>query len=134
MLCTRLLRFWASDDTKIQSQCEVAFLLKFRHLNSEPDLNLRELLTRAEALECLEDELWQYIKDNPSKVLLIFDGLDEFSSTSGIATDDSRFNNTAEVRMPLGCLYKKLASGKLLQGCALLTTVRPTAVKAVRKL
>ncbi|XP_068679894.1 NLR family CARD domain-containing protein 3-like isoform X3 [Montipora foliosa] len=134
LLCTRLLRFWASGDTKIQSQCEVAFLLKFRHLNSEPDLNLRELLTRAETLECLEDELWQYIKDNPSKVLLIFDGLDEFSSTPGIARDDSRFNNTEEVRMPMGCLYKKIASGKLLQGCTLLTTVRPTAVEDVREL
>ncbi|XP_068749816.1 uncharacterized protein [Montipora capricornis] len=134
LLCTRLLRFWASGDTKIQSQCEVAFLLKFRHLNWEPDLNLRELLTRAETLECLEDGLWQYIKDNPSKVLLIFDGLDEFSSTPGIARDDSCFNNTAEVRMPLSCLYKKIASGKLLQGCTLLTTVRPTAVKYVRKL
>ncbi|XP_068749824.1 NLR family CARD domain-containing protein 3-like [Montipora capricornis] len=134
LLCTRLLRFWASGDTKIQSQCEVAFLLKFRHLRSETHLNLRELLTRAETLECLEDGLWQYIKDNPSKVLLIFDGLDEFSSTPGIARDDSRFNNTAEVRMPMGCLYKKIASGKLLQGCTLLTTVRPTAVEDVREL
>ncbi|XP_067029392.1 NLR family CARD domain-containing protein 3-like isoform X2 [Acropora muricata] len=134
LLCTRLLRFWASGDTKIQSQCEVAFLLKFRHLNSETHLNLRELLTRAETLECLEDGLWQYINDNPSKVLLIFDGLDEFSSTPGIARDDSRFNNTAEVRMPMGCLYKKIASGKLLQGCTLLTTVRPTAVEDVRGL
>ena len=134
LLCTRLLRFWASGDTKIQSQCEVAFLLKFRHLNSETHLNLRELLTRAETLECLEDGLWQYINDNPSKVLLIFDGLDEFSSTPGIARDDSRFNNTAEVRMPMGCLYKKIASGKLLQGCTLLTTVRPTAVEDVREL
>ena len=134
LLCTRLLRFWASGDTKIQSQCEVAFLLKFRHLNSEPDLNLRELLTRAETLECLDDGLWQYIKDNPSKVLLIFDGLDEFSSTSAIARDDSRFNNTAEVRMPMGCLYKKIASGKLLRGCTLLTTARPTAVEDVREL
>ena len=134
LLCTRLLRFWASGDIKIQSQCEVAFLLKFRHLNSETHLNLRELLTRAETLECLEDGLWQYINDNPSKVLLIFDGLDEFSSTPGIARDDSRFNNTAEVRMPMGCLYKKIASGKLLQGCTLLTTVRPTAVEDVREL
>ncbi|XP_044167299.1 NLR family CARD domain-containing protein 3-like [Acropora millepora] len=134
LLCTRLLRFWASGDAKIQSQCEVAFLLKFRHLNSETHLNLRELLTRAETLECLEDGLWQYINDNPSKVLLIFDGLDEFSSTQGIARDDSRFNNTAEVRMPMGCLYKKIASGKLLQGCKLLTTVRPTAVEVVKEL
>ena len=134
LLCTRLLRFWASGDTKIQSQCEVAFLLKFRHLNSETHLNLRELLTHAETLGCLEDGLWQYINDNPSKVLLIFDGLDEFSSTPGIARDDSRFNNTAEVRMPMGCLYKKIASGKLLQGCTLLTTVRPTAVEDVREL
>ncbi|XP_068674136.1 NLR family CARD domain-containing protein 3-like isoform X2 [Montipora foliosa] len=134
MLCTRLLRFWASDDTKIQSQCEVSFLLKFRHLNSEPDLNLHELLTLSETAECLKDVLWQFIKDNPSKVLLIFDGIDEFFSRSGIAKDDSRYNNTAEVRMPLCCLYKKIASGKLLQGCTLLTTVRPTAVHDVREL
>ncbi|XP_068671892.1 NLR family CARD domain-containing protein 3-like isoform X1 [Montipora foliosa] len=134
MLCTRLLRFWASDDTKIQSQCEVSFLLKFRHLNSEPDLNLHELLTLAETAECLKDELWQWIKDNPSKVLLIFDGIDEFFSRSGIAKDDSCYNNTAEVRMPLCCLYKKIVSGKLLQGCTLLTTVRPTAVQDVRQL
>ncbi|XP_068690104.1 NLR family CARD domain-containing protein 3-like isoform X2 [Montipora foliosa] len=134
MLCTRLLRFWASDDTKMQSQCEVVFLLKFRHLNSEPDLNLRELLTLAETVECLKDELWQCIIDNPSKVLLIFDGMDEFSSRSGIAKDDSRFKNTAEERMPLCCLYKKIASGKVLQGCTLLTTVRPTAVKDVKEL
>ena len=130
----KLLRFWASDDTKIQSQCEVAFLLKFRHLNSEPDLNLRELLTVAETVECLKDELWQCIKDNPSKVLLIFDGIDDFFSRSGIAKDDSHFNNTAEVRMPLCYLYKKIASGKLLPGCTLLTTARPTAVKDVREL
>ncbi|XP_068738750.1 NLR family CARD domain-containing protein 3-like [Montipora capricornis] len=134
MLCTRLIRFWASNSTKIQSQCEVAFLLKFRHLNSEPDLNLRELLTLAETVECLKDELWQFIKDNPSKVLLIFDGIDEFFSRSGIAKDDSWFNNTAEVTMPLYYLYKKLASGKLLRGCTLLTTVRPTAVEDVREL
>ena len=134
MLCTRLLRFWASDDTKMQSQCEVAFLLKFRHLNSEPDLNLRELLTLAETVDCLKDELWQCIIDNPSKVLLIFDGIDEFSSRSGIAKDDSRFKNTAEERMPLCCLYKKIASGKVFQGCTLLTTVRPTAVKDVKEL
>ena len=67
-------------------------------------------------------------------MLLIFDGLDEFSSTPGIPRDDSHFNNTAEVRMPVGFLYKKIASGKLLQGCTLLTTVRPTAFKDVRKL
>ena len=134
MLCTRLLRFWACDDTKIQSQCEVAFLLKIRHLNSEPDLNLRELLTLAETVECLKDELWQFIEDNPSKVLLIFDGIDEFFTRSGIAKDDSRFNDTAEMRMPLCCLYKKIVSGKLLQGCTLLTTVRPTAVEDVREL
>ncbi|XP_068738756.1 NLR family CARD domain-containing protein 3-like [Montipora capricornis] len=133
MLCTRLLRFWASDDTNMQSQFKVAFLLKFRHLNSEPDLNLRDLLTTAETVERLEDEMWKYIIHNPSKVLLIFDGLDEFSSRSGVAKDDSRFKNTAEERMPLCCLYKKIASGKVLPGCTLLTTVRPTAVNDVRE-
>ena len=135
MLSTKLLRMWASDNPQMKTHFEMAFLLKFRHLNSRTDLNLYELLARAETFteELLDDKVWSYIKANPTKVLLIFDGIDEFSARSDIAQDDSCYKNTGE-KMPLYCLYRKLVSGKLLRGSSVITTTRPTALKCVREL
>ena len=131
MLCTKLLRTWASDALHF----DVAFLLKFRRFNSfKTELSFRELLERSETVQHLDDELWDYIIKNPTKVLLIFDGLDEFSARSDIAKDDSGYKNNVEEKMPLHCLYQKVASGKLLSGATVVTTTRPTAVKCVRRL
>ena len=136
MLSTKLLRMWASGNPKVTTHFEMAFLLKFRHLNSRTDLNLYELLARSETVteERLDYKVWSYIKENPTKVLLIFDGIDEFSARSDIAQDDSCYKNTGEEKMPLRCLYRKLVSGKLLRGSTVITTTRPTAVKCVREL
>ena len=134
MLSTKLLRMWASGNPKMKTHFEMAFLLKFRHLNSETDLNLYELLDRAETVGRLDDEVWSYIKENPTKVLLIFDGIDEFSARLDVAQDDSYYKNTGEAKMPLRCLYRKLVSGKLLRGSTVITTTRPTAVECVRNL
>ena len=134
MLSTKLLRMWASGNLKMKKHFDMAFLLKFRHLNSETNLNLYELLDRAETVGRLDDEVWSYIKENPTKVLLIFDGIDEFSARSDVAQDDSNYKNTGEAKMPLHCLYRKLVSGKLLRGCTVITTTRPTAVECVRNL
>ena len=134
ILSTKLLRMWASSNPKMKKHFEMAFLLKFRHLNSETDLNLYELLDRAETVGRLDDEVWSYIKENPTKVLLIFDGIDEFTARSDVAQDDSYYKNTGEAKMPLHCLYSKLVSGNLLRGCTVITTTRPTAVECVRNL
>ena len=135
LLSTKLLRMWASDDT-FNGDFDAAFLLKFRHFNSnQTNLNFRELLECSETVsEHLDDELWDYIIKNPTKVLLIFDGLDEFSARSDIAKDDYRYKNNVEEKMPLHCLYHKIASGKLLDGATVITTTRPTAVKCIRPL
>ena len=134
LLSTKLLRMWASDDT-FNGDFDVAFLLKFRHFNStKTNLSFRELLERSETVQNLDDELWDYIIKNPSKVLLIFDGLDEFSARSDIAKDDSGYKNNVEEKMPLHCLYHKIALGKLLDGATVITTTRPTAVKCIRPL
>ena len=134
MLSTKLLRMWASGNPKMKKHFEMAVLLKFRHLNSETDLNLYELLELAETVQRLDDEVWSYIKENPTKVLLIFDGIDEFSARSDVAQDDSYYKNTGEAKMPLRCLYRKLVSGNLLRGSTVITTTRPTAVECVRNL
>ena len=135
MLCTKLLRMWASDDM-FNGEFDAAFLLKFRHFNSnQTNLNFRELLECSETVsKHLGDELWDNIIKNPTKVLLIFDGLDEFPARSDITSDDSRYKNNVEEKMPLHCLYHKIASGKLLDGATVITTTRPTAVKCIRPL
>ena len=141
ILSTQLLRKWASggafkDEQNVETQFDVAFLLKFRRFNKlETNLDLRELLTRAETVERVDDEVWDHIIKNPTKVLLIFDGIDEMSTRSHIATEDhSDYRNNVEEKMPLHCLYNKLASGLLLAGATVLTTTRPTAASNVKHL
>lgn len=70
--CIKLLRDWASDNVvtdvkNSQLEFEAAFLLKFRRLNSEGDLTLRELLAYSEYSTQLNDEDWNYICENPTK-------------------------------------------------------------------
>ena len=134
MLSTKLLRVSAFDAFKYVN-FDVAFLLKFRRFNSvTADLDLRELLARSETVRHIDDEVWDYIIKNPTMVLLIFDGIDEFSAKSDIAKDDSGYNDTVTEKMPLHCLYNKIASGKLLPGATVITTTRPTTVSCVRLL
>ena len=133
MLSTKLLRVSAFDAFKYVN-FDVAFLLKFRRFNSGTDLDLRELLARSETVRHIDDEVWDYIIKNPTKVLLIFDGIDEFSAKSDIAQDDDGYKDTVAEKMPLHCLYNKIASGKLLPGATVITTTRPTAVSCVRLL
>ena len=141
LYCTKLMRDWASDRLFDEAQntefrFEVAFLVKFRRLNSTSELNLRELLNRSEFSMNVNDLLWDYILENPNKVLLIFDGVDEFSGRKKINGNDSARKEMqremAERRMPLHALYSKILSGELLDGAFVLTTTRPTAVSCVR--
>ena len=136
ILSTKLLRGSAFNEFTPQN-FDAAFLMKFRHYNSTKEnlLDLRELLSRSETVsQDLDDEVWNYIITNPTKVLMIFDGIDEFNAKSAISKKDSHFKNSKEEKMPLHCLYKKIASGKLLEGATVITTSRPTASSYVRQL
>ena len=139
LFCTKFLRLWASDRLFEEAQnselrFDVAFLVKFRRLNFTAKLNLRELLDYSEFSPNMTDEVWHYILENPSKVLFIFDGIDEYSARKEIQEDDSIYRDTVEEKMPLHALYTKITSGKLLDGVTVLTTIRPTAVSCVRDL
>ena len=139
LFCTKFMRDWASDrlfDEAKNSELrfDVAFLVKFRRLNSAAELNLRELLNKSEFSTDMNDVVWNYIRENPSKVFLIFDGIDEFSARLKLQGDHSIYEDTVDERMPLHALYTKIASGKLLNGATVLTTTRPTAVSCVRDL
>ena len=133
-LSTKMLRLWASGEAFNRDALvlNIVFLVKFRHFNDNPELSLRDLLTRAETVECLDDSVWELVQNEPTKVLLIFDGLDEFSRKVDILAQKDYKNNVKE-KMPVSVLYKKLATGQLLRGASILTTTRPKAVEYVAR-
>ena len=138
-LSTKLLRLWASGeafngDEHDKAEFNIVFLVKFRRFNNDnAKLSLRDLLARAETVQSLDDAAWDFIKNESTKVLLIFDGLDEYSRKEDINAKegDPTYKNCVEEKMPVSVLYNKLAEGKLLRGASIITTTRPTAVKYV---
>ena len=131
LFCIKLLRNWASG--KFQLLFNAVFLLKFKRFNSvESPLTLLELLAYSQYSIRMNNEDWNYILDKSNKVLLIFDGIDEFKSKRVITQiSHSNYRNDVTERMPFATLYDKLASGKLLPGSTILTTTRPTAMSRV---
>ena len=140
MFSTKILRNWASDNLfnktqKSQVDFKVAFLIKLRMFNSRnQELNLREILDHSEYSTALSEELWNYIRHNPERVLLIFDGFDEYSGRTKINEDDIPYRNSEEERMPVYFLMKKIVEGKILTGATILTTTRPKAVSCITSL
>ena len=138
-LSTKLLRLWASGeafngDEHDKADFNIAFLVKFRRFNNDnAKLSLRDLLARAETVQSLDDAVWDFIKNESTKVLLIFDGLDEYSRKKDINAQDDNptYKNCVEEKMPVSVLFNKLVEGKLLRGASIITTTRPTAVEYV---
>ena len=140
MFSTKILRDWASDNLLNEtqkSQIDFAFLIKLRMFNStDKDLNLRELLDHSEystAQTALSEDAWNYIRNNPDRVMIIFDGFDEYSRKAEINKDDVQHRNNEEDRMPVHFLLKKIVSGKILTGTTVLTTTRPNAVSCITR-
>ena len=140
MFSTKILRNWACDNLlngsqKLQMDFKAAFLIKLRMFNSGfKVLNLREILDHSEYSTALSEELWNYIRHNPERVLLIFDGFDEYSGRTKINEDDIPYRNSEEERMPVYFLMKKIVQGKILTGATILTTTRPNAVSCMTSL
>ena len=137
MFSTKILRNWASDNLFIEAQnspvdFKVAFLIKLRRFNSakqDEKLSLRELLKQSEySADDLTEEVWKYILQNPNKVLIIFDGFDEYSGKTKIDNESHPHKDNEQESMPIHFLLKKIASGDLLHGATVLTTTRPNAV------
>ncbi|XP_068741547.1 protein NLRC5-like [Montipora capricornis] len=137
LLSTKILRMWASGeafngDQDDKKHIVVVFLMKFRRFASNLVLSLYELLANAETVDKLHEAVWKFVIKNPSQVLFIFDGVDEFSAKEDIARKDQKcYNNALEEKMPVSTLFNKLASGELLRGLNIITTTRPTAVPCI---
>ncbi|XP_062896099.1 NACHT, LRR and PYD domains-containing protein 3-like [Mobula hypostoma] len=125
---------WAKG--KIYQQFQFVFSFKFRDLNSNNRrTNLREMiLDQYPYFRKSLTEVWK----NPKGLLFIFDGLDEFKHRINFA--DSRRDTEPKHQCPdpewwceVSDIVYSLIQGKLLPGCSVLVTTRPTALHLLEK-
>ncbi|XP_067882419.1 NACHT, LRR and PYD domains-containing protein 3-like [Heterodontus francisci] len=125
---------WATG--KIYQNFQFVFSFKFRDLNTiNCRINLRNLiLDQYPYFGNVLGELWK----NPEGLLFIFDGLDEFKDT--IDFGDNRRNTEPqymctdpECWCEVSDIVYSLIQHKLLPGCSVFVTSRPTALHLLEK-
>ncbi|XP_072131333.1 NACHT, LRR and PYD domains-containing protein 3-like isoform X2 [Mobula birostris] len=125
---------WATG--KIYQQFQFVFSFKFRDLNTiNCRINLRELiLDQYPYFGNFLREVWK----NPEGLLFIFDGLDEFKHRIDFA--DGRRDTELKHQCPdpewwceVSDIVYSLIQHKLLSGCSVLVTTRPTALDLLEK-
>uniref|UniRef100_UPI00398E7E25 NACHT, LRR and PYD domains-containing protein 3-like n=1 Tax=Pristiophorus japonicus TaxID=55135 RepID=UPI00398E7E25 len=125
---------WATG--KIYPHFQFVFSFKFRDLNAiNCRINLRNLiLDQYPYFGNILRELWK----NPEGLLFIFDGLDEFKDRIDFA-DNLRHTQTQhrctdpEDWCEVSDIVYSLIQHKLLPGCSVLVTSRPTALHLLEK-
>ncbi|XP_072894922.1 NACHT, LRR and PYD domains-containing protein 3-like [Hemitrygon akajei] len=125
---------WATG--KIYQQFQFVFSFKFRDLNTiNCRINLRELiLDQYPYFGNILRELWK----NPEGLLFIFDGLDEFNDKIDFAdsrrdTEPQSTRTDPEFKCKVSDIVYSLIQGKLLPGCSVLVTTRPTVLHLLEK-
>ncbi|XP_078059401.1 NACHT, LRR and PYD domains-containing protein 3-like [Mustelus asterias] len=125
---------WATG--KIYPHFQFVFSFKFRDLNTiNCRINLRNLiLDQYPYFGNILGEFWK----NPEALLFIFDGLDEFKDSIDFA--DNRRNTEPqfmctdpECWCEVSDIVYSLIQHKLLPGCSVLVTSRPTALHLLEK-
>uniref|UniRef100_UPI00398EE983 NACHT, LRR and PYD domains-containing protein 3-like n=1 Tax=Pristiophorus japonicus TaxID=55135 RepID=UPI00398EE983 len=133
-LVQKIVHDWATG--KIYQHIQFVFSFKFRDLNAiNCRINLRNLiLDQYPYFGNILRELWR----NPEGLLFIFDGLDEFKDTIDFA--DNRRNTEPQYRCAdpedwceVSDIVYNLIQHKLLPGCSVLMTSRPTALYLLEK-
>ncbi|XP_042201726.1 NACHT, LRR and PYD domains-containing protein 12-like isoform X2 [Callorhinchus milii] len=130
----KIVHDWATG--KIYPQFHFVFVFKFRDLNklhNKITLN-RLIVEQYPYLRDVLEELWKL----PERLLFILDGLDEFGARINFA--DSRRDTEPQRRCtdPKFCckvcgIVYSLIQKKLLPGCSVLVTSRPTALYLLAK-
>ena len=142
LLCTKLWRDWSKDDLLLDSRrsFEHMFVFQFRWFNTETTekmemISLQQLISLLCPERNIDRKVFQYMLDNPEKILLVFDGLDEFKYHESFLEDRrAQGGNSPTEEMPFSTLYLKLMNGNQLPGATVLTTCRPNVVQSVAHL
>ena len=130
VLTEKILRDWANQvDTYYGDKIVFFFKLRWFNGNNEK-MNLKTFLRLA--IGCLSDKefesIYDTIRKEPNKAILIFDGLDEFHGNYNECFDESKMiSNDPDTSMSVMNLFIKLVSGELLEGAMPMVTSRPTA-------
>ncbi|XP_072124106.1 NACHT, LRR and PYD domains-containing protein 3-like isoform X1 [Mobula birostris] len=121
---------WATG--KIYQHFQFVFCFKFRDLNNTGcKTNLKNLiLDQYPYFGSTLEEVWK----NPEGLLFIFDGLDEFKYRIDFAdSQPQRKCLDSECWCDVSDIVRSLIQHKLLPGCSVLVTTRPTALHLLEK-
>ncbi|CAB3990290.1 Hypothetical predicted protein, partial [Paramuricea clavata] len=128
VLTEKIMRDWANGIDKFY-RGKIAFYFKFRWFNSNElkDMTLKTFLRCGTELSDEEfEKIYEDTIKRPEKIVLIFDGLDEFNGNID-CLDHLPPPNDPNICMFGISLFMKLISGRLLSGATVLVTSRPTA-------
>ncbi|KAM5138153.1 protein NLRC5 [Mantella aurantiaca] len=106
------------------SQHTLTFLFEFRQLNRiSRCFTLKELFFNLYLMpEINLEEVYEFVIKNPQKVLIIFDGLDEFGGQ--FPASPPNFTLDVDQMASISNLFTCLFYGKVLQGCTIIVTCR----------
>ena len=131
VLTKMMLYDWQQQESKFWHD-KIVILIRFRCFNTG-EVSLQKLLQESDGLKGTNNisaddftEIYEYICLNPSKVVLIFDGLDELKLDNDTLTREGGVNRINE-KTHIFHIWKQLVRGQLLPGAIILTTSRPTA-------
>ena len=134
LLTKKLLQQWKMKEDEFLRE-KIVLLLKFRTLNNKT-VTLRELLGYAVGLSFDDDFeiVYKFILSNPTKTVLIFDGLDELDVDNKRLCTHTETVGSRDKKMPVFSIFEMLVDGRLLHGVTVLITSRPTAECVFRNL
>jgi hypothetical protein len=116
---------------------KIAILIRFRNFNKAlGKTSLREMLRHSDGLSMSTADfnyIYEYICLMPSKIVLIFDGLDELKVDDESLTGEKSVNSINEVTH-IRLIFEQIVTGELLPGVTVLTTSRPTAEQIYKHL
>ena len=130
LLTGMILYHWQQQKSKFWHG-KIVILIRFRRFNTGK-ISLINMLRKSDGLDGTNisaDDftgIYEYICLEPSKVVLIFDGLDELKVDDRTLTTKECVNNNNE-ETHIYHIWKQLVIGELLPGATVLTTSRPTA-------
>ena len=100
------------------------FVFNFKQLGFIDNLiTLQDFLKHSALCSRLGGVVYRQIASNPQEVLLVFDGLNEWTAKSLVQHDCTEGN---EEKMSVSSMVLKLLSGELLPGSTIMVTSRPT--------
>ena len=140
VLTKKIMYDWAKGDVDFYHG-KIVFLLKFRYFSFDQyeKLTLKEFLRYGTNLNVEEfEEIFNMVVHFPEKIIIIFDGLDEFCCNhkkfENYVEQSKIYDNDPSISMEPMLLFTKIIKGFLLNEATILVTSRPTASHVYSKI